>query len=686
MKRRVIATMAITSAMAFAASDNIALNTGLWFNGTQYSVETGLNCIDIDGTECHGYWFDFDDRANDHGGSYILYPYFDEDNNSALIATIDNLGYLAVEYHLVDPTTTGQTAAYPYNFAGLGFKIVYDYNESADITELGGLCVTYTADHNVLLQVEDPKTASSDALCNVPLRATTAPTTVSKDFSEFKQPTWTATKDKLSSCNEAFSKATAFKFRVEGDATERDGRLRIFEVGPKGTCQGGKHASTSEPDKFRFDLNKNHSSSSSTPNSSSSSVARSVNTGIWFNGSDYQVNTGADDMYEYGVHDNSTMGIWYDFDDRANDHGGSYALYPYRAEGDPASYIYPEIDNLGYVTIKYHLEDPTLTGQEEEYLYNFVGLAFNIVNTERTPFDITDAQGLCATYTSDINVNLEVVDPYSTDKNACYITLPKSSKVNTVSKSISDFKQPTWTPTANKLNSCAQAFAKAQTIRFKLDGGASAGDGQLRIFEVGPNGTCKGGKDISKSEPSVFAHKSEGTNMPVEPGDDIDYKKKCQTFTKDDSTYFYCNNIKVFAVYNPSEKNESAQCSLKKKKGNYNVICNGTNVGTIKNNSTASVLTCTESDSTFTCTIEDESEDKVARKSAPSMLSIYVKGRKVTLDGFGDNVYYRLFDMQGNTVDSGYTNGNIDLSDVKSGSYLLKVKGSFDMTKKITLN
>ncbi len=29
MKRRVIATMAITSAMAFAASDNIALNTGL---------------------------------------------------------------------------------------------------------------------------------------------------------------------------------------------------------------------------------------------------------------------------------------------------------------------------------------------------------------------------------------------------------------------------------------------------------------------------------------------------------------------------------------------------------------------------------------------------------------------------------------------------------------------------------
>ncbi len=685
MKRQVIATMAITSAMAFAASDNTALNTGLWFNGTQYSVETGLNCDYTDGPVCYGYWFDFDDRANDHGGSYILYPYFDEDNNSALIATIDNLGYLAVEYHLVDPTTTGQTAEYPYNFAGMRFNIGF-YNESVDITETGGLCVTYMSDDNVTLEVEDSTSAYSGALCNLTLKATSSPTpkTVNTLISDFKQPAWVDKKYKLSSCAEAFSKATAVKFKIEGRATERDGKLRIFEVGPYGTCQGDKKMSENEPDKFRFDLNKNHSSSSSALNLSSSSVARSVNTGIWFNGSNYQVNTGADDMYEYGVHDNSTMGIWYDFDDRANDHGGSYALYPYGAEGDPASYIYPEIDNLGYVTIKYHLEDPTLTGQEEEYPYNFVGLAFNIVNTEKTPFDITETQGLCATYTSSINVNLEVVDPYSTEKNACYITLPKSSKVKTVSKNISDFLQPTWTPGDNKLKSCAQAFANAQTIRFKLDGGASAIDGQLRIFEVGPSGTCKGSKDISKSEPKTFAHKSEGTGIPVDPI--IDYKTKCQTFTKNDSTYFYCDNIKVFAVYNPSERNESAQCSLKKTKSGYNVMCNGANVGTIKNNSKASTLTCTETESTFTCTIEDESEDNVSKKSAPSTLSIYVKGRKVTLDGFGDNTYYRLFDMQGNTVDSGYTSGNIDLSDVKSGSYLLKVKGSFEMTKKITLN
>ena len=654
MKRQVIATMAITSAMAFAASDNTALNTGLWFNGTQYSVETGLNCDYTDGPVCYGYWFDFDDRANDHGGSYILYPYFDEDNNSALIGTIDNQ------------------------------KLGNQNNESVDITETGGLCVTYMSDDNVTLEVEDSTSTYSGALCSLTLTSSPTPKTVNTLISDFKQPAWVDKKYKLSSCAEAFSKATAVKFKIEGGATERDGRLRIFEVGPKGTCKGDKQVSTSEPNIFRYDLNRINSSSSSAPNSSSSSVARSVNTGIWFNGSDYQVNTGADDMYEYGVHDNSTMGVWYDFDDRANDHGGSYALYPYGAEGDPASYIYPEIDNLGYVTIKYHLEDPTLTGQEEEYPYNFVGLAFNIVNTERTPFDITDAQGLCATYTSDINVNLEVVDPYSTDKNACYITLPKSSKVKTVSKSISDFKQPTWTPTANKLNSCAQAFAKAQTIRFKLDGSASAGDGQLRIFEVGPSGTCKGGKDISKSEPKTFAHKSEGTSIPVDPI--IDYKTKCQTFTKNDSTYFYCDNIKVFAVYNPSERNESAECSLKKTKSGYNVMCNGANVGTIKNNSKASTLTCTETESTFTCTIEDESEDNVSKKSAPSTLSIYVKGRKVTLDGFGDNTYYRLFDMQGNTVDSGYTSGNIDLSDVKSGSYLLKVKGSFEMTKKITLN
>ena len=80
------------------------------------------------------------------------------------------------------------------------------------------------------------------------------------------------------------------------------------------------------------------------------------------------------------------------------------------------------------------------------------------------------------------------------------MTLTKATTPTTVSKEIGDFKQPTWAPAANKLSSCADAFKAAQSVKFKLDGGASEADGQLRIFEVGPAGTCLGGKSAKAEE------------------------------------------------------------------------------------------------------------------------------------------------------------------------------------------
>lgn len=71
--------------------------------------------------------------------------------------------------------------------------------------------------------------------------------------------------------------------------------------------------------------------------------------------------------------------------------------------------------------------------------------------------------------------------------------------------------------------------------------------------------------------------------------------------------------------------------------------------------------------------------------NAVSFASVSVTGRLVTLNGLGQNVQYRLFDMQGNTVHSGFAAGHIDFSGVKSGSYLLKVKGNLELTRKIVL-
>ena len=238
-------------------------------------------------------------------------------------------------------------------------------------------------------------------------------------------------------------------------------------------------------------------------------MAQTVNTSLWFDGSDQQVNTGGDCVYEYGVCETSTMGYWYDYDDRKNDHGGSYAVYPFDTTGYYGSLVAPEIENLGYVAIQFHLEDPTTTGQTAEYPYNFVGFGFNTVSGAKAPLDITAAGGLCATYTSDINVTLEIAEETSGDAS-CSVTLKASPTPKTESFTIADFKQPSWATGTNKLSDCGVAFAAAQSVKFKLDGGASAADGKLRVFEVGPAGTCKGGKAVSANEPSSFSCKADG--------------------------------------------------------------------------------------------------------------------------------------------------------------------------------
>lgn len=235
--------------------------------------------------------------------------------------------------------------------------------------------------------------------------------------------------------------------------------------------------------------------------------AGTVNTSLWFDGSDQQVNTGGDGMYVYEECETTTMGYWYDYDDRKNDHGGSYALYPLDTTGYYGSYIAPEIEEFGYASIGYKLADPVAAGQTAEYPYNFVGFGFNTVGGTQDPLDITAAGGLCATYTTDMPVTLEIAADASGDAS-CAITLPKAATPSIVSKTIADFKQPTWAKGDIKLADCGEAFKAATAVKFKIDGGASEGEGVLRVFEVGPAGTCKGGKSIA-TEPK-YCYKSDG--------------------------------------------------------------------------------------------------------------------------------------------------------------------------------
>lgn len=228
------------------------------------------------------------------------------------------------------------------------------------------------------------------------------------------------------------------------------------------------------------------------------SMAETVNNDIWFNGTSQIANTTKESLEPN--YENSSY--WYDYDDRANDKGGSYIKYLYDSTGNYGSFIQPMIDSLGYIFVKYVLVDPTTTGQNEEYPYNFVGMGFNLVGAAQDPLDITSAEGLCATYTSDDDVTL-TIDADGTGNASCSAKLTKTATPTLVDLDFSKFSQPTWTPAAQKVSSCAEAFAKATAVKFQIDGQASDAQGALRIFEVGPKGTCKGEKAVSQKEKSA---------------------------------------------------------------------------------------------------------------------------------------------------------------------------------------
>ncbi len=325
--------------------------------------------------------------------------------------------------------------------------------------------------------------------------------------------------------------------------------------------------------------------------------AEYVNPEIWFDGTDAEMWISTPNP-ENLSHDPGILGsYWYDLDDRKNDHGGSYIVYPYDTTGYNGSLIAPMIDWLGYLAVKYHLEDPTTTGQTEEYPYNFVKFGFNIVQMGDPGLDISSIGGLCATYTSDNRVEFEVYADKTGDAT-CRVVLPKALEPTTVDKAIEDFAQPAWAADSNKVASCMEAFKAARSVMFMIDGGASVADGELRIFEVGPKGTCKGGKSI------------------------VD---ECWSYCKSDGD------------------------------GGHLVCWGRCGVSNLRK----SVWTASH--------------------------SVTVNGRIVSLNGLGQNVQYKLFDMQGNVVRSGYAAGRIDFGGVKSGSYLLKVKGNLELTEKIVL-
>ena len=109
----------------------------------------------------------------------------------------------------------------------------------ADATPSRGVCVTYTSDIEIILEMGLGSKDSQIGYANpfVTLPAATSPKTMDFSWSEFQQPTWTETKNIVSNPEKALA-SLKFKFAGEQDSTDGGaGKFTIMKVGAPDECR-----------------------------------------------------------------------------------------------------------------------------------------------------------------------------------------------------------------------------------------------------------------------------------------------------------------------------------------------------------------------------------------------------------------------------------------------------------------
>ena len=237
-----IALTASRFATSIASTTTFAAGTFETWNGAEsfYRVETGLG----NQTDTYGLWFVYGDDG-DGGTSTIIWdrslsPEYTED---ALVPIIVECKGVCGTAHLSKGTLTYTP------FVGAGFLVVGETSETdqtiaaGDASSWGGLCVTYTSD--IDLQLELGLGETMDSTINYANPAVTLPAAneipgqkngnkVVVSWSDFKQPTSYNGTVKFDG-EQAAKQLVIVRFKMQADPGEY--RFNICAIGPKdGTC------------------------------------------------------------------------------------------------------------------------------------------------------------------------------------------------------------------------------------------------------------------------------------------------------------------------------------------------------------------------------------------------------------------------------------------------------------------
>jgi hypothetical protein len=432
-------------------------------------------------TETSGYWFHFDDAA-DGGQSRIVWPVAlgNEYNDESMLPVIEACNGICGTFILDE-------GSMPYQpFVGLGFNLVGERSmsdptpEAGDASSMGGVCVTYTSDIPIGIQMGlgyDVDAAIGYAFPEATLPKSPAGTTKHIAWSDFKQPAWYKGDVKFTG-EQAASQLVNLRFMFQA-ADGTTGKFNIMAVGPYDGCT---QTSVNPPDPID-------------PPNPPTPPTGTFQTWFGYNG-DYQVITGHDNGTE-------TSGYWFTYDDEM-DGGRSTIVWPVLIGNEyNTDALDPVIDYCGGICGTASLDKGNL-------MYSpFVGLGFLVAGetsaTDLTPAttDASDMGGVCITYSSEIAPVLEMSLGDEMDATIEYAlpvaALPKSVAGTTKFLKWSDFKQPTWYKGSTKING-EQASKMLSALRFRLQ--AAPGSYAFNIQAIGPynGGTCTGAPVVTNNK------------------------------------------------------------------------------------------------------------------------------------------------------------------------------------------
>lgn len=454
------------SSSSVASSESRSLvSGGVWpqFLWDGSADEEGRVVTGSDG-EMAGYWYDFNDIDDGGSSKFTFPPDIEEYCNGNWYESVNCFEFMMETYGgIKEKVVLGAGAENPY--VGLGFNILNEEQEGADVSEWDGLCLEYSSglDFNVWLQAEDG-TLTTDCQLVYRLGASDSVKTVDIPWSKFG-----------SSCgfgvpmdaSKVIANASAVHLRFDGKAGDT-GDFLLKKIGSFGQCGSGSAPVSSSAVAPK-------SSSSATPASSSSAKSIVVNM-LWDGYNDRgegQVETGGDSR---------TSGYWYEFND--GDNGGTSALQ-FPSDVDTLIYgsPFPEL-----IKKRHGIELGVKFG--EGYEKPYAGVAFNVWNEEQEGGSVSPWGGICLQYKSSIDFEIELglEDGAIPTMGSCSFV---ASVPASASEKISDF---VWEKFKNNCGAgvspdLTDALKKVASVRLKFSGAVGT-TGDFLIQRIGAVGLC----------------------------------------------------------------------------------------------------------------------------------------------------------------------------------------------------